>query len=219
MATEGQAVKPAELRGSASGPVFLSYSRKDRQFVDRLARDLKTAGTDVWMDQSGIQAGRAWDDAVQGALDSASRVIVILSEHSVASPNVLDEVASALDSGKACAPGTLSKLYRASAAATLAVHRLSARLRKWPGGAQKRVRWREREWVPPLARVSPGHLFRSQGFAQATDRRRLDWGSGSAGGWALAVDGVAPRQFAAGDASPEARYLTGHREAARSIWR
>ncbi len=104
MATDGQAVKSAEVRGSASGPVFLSYSRKDREFVDRLARDLKTAGTDVWMDQSGIQAGRAWDDAVQGALDSASRVIVILSEHSVASPNVLDEVASALDSGKTVLP-------------------------------------------------------------------------------------------------------------------
>lgn len=34
--------------------VFISYSRKDISFINRLAADLKNAGLDVWYDVSGI---------------------------------------------------------------------------------------------------------------------------------------------------------------------
>ena len=37
--------------------VFISYSRKDISFINRLAADLKNAGLDVWYDVSRIAGG------------------------------------------------------------------------------------------------------------------------------------------------------------------
>lgn len=104
MPSEGRARQISESPEVGTAPIFLSYSRKDRAFVDRLAHDLKVDGIAVWIDQSGIQAGKVWDVVVQGALDDASQVIVVLSPDSVMSRNVLDEVSSALDSGKNVIP-------------------------------------------------------------------------------------------------------------------
>ena len=38
--------------------VFLSYSRRDLGFVEKLASDLKEAGLDVWYDLSGLDGVR-----------------------------------------------------------------------------------------------------------------------------------------------------------------
>jgi hypothetical protein len=37
--------------------VFLSYSRKDLAFVERLAKDLQVAGLGVWYDLSDLEIG------------------------------------------------------------------------------------------------------------------------------------------------------------------
>ena len=45
--------------------VFLSYSRKDLAFVERLAKDLKAAGLQVWYDLSGLRIGMHWGKEIQ----------------------------------------------------------------------------------------------------------------------------------------------------------
>ena len=52
---------------------FVSYSREDSEFVLRLARDLKAAGANVWLDQLDIQPGHAWDSMIESALIAATR--------------------------------------------------------------------------------------------------------------------------------------------------
>jgi hypothetical protein len=37
--------------------VFISYSRRDLDFVEGLAADLGAAGLDVWYDLSGLEGG------------------------------------------------------------------------------------------------------------------------------------------------------------------
>jgi hypothetical protein len=83
---------------------FFSYARKDSEFVLRLASELKAGGANVWLDQLDIAAGTRWDRAVEEALAHSKTLIIVLSPASVASQNVLDEVAYALDEQKTLIP-------------------------------------------------------------------------------------------------------------------
>lgn len=87
---------------------FFSYSRTDSDFVLRLAKDLRDAGAELWLDQLDIKAGSHWDASIEVALNSASRLIVVLSTASVGSNNVMDEVSFALESGKSVIPVLIS---------------------------------------------------------------------------------------------------------------
>ena len=84
--------------------IFFSYSRSDSPFALTLAKDLREAGADIWIDQLDIPAGTHWDAAVEKALNSSAYVLVILSNASTASTNVMDEVSFALESGKKIIP-------------------------------------------------------------------------------------------------------------------
>lgn len=65
--------------------IFLSYSSKDRQPVERLAEKLKAQGFEVWTDRE-ILPGEDWQSAIETALDQASVFLFILSENSLGSP-------------------------------------------------------------------------------------------------------------------------------------
>lgn len=83
---------------------FFSYSRDDSEFTLRLAEDLKSAGAVVWLDQRDVHPGERWDRAVEAALTSCERMLLILSPSSVNSVNVMDEVSFALEENKAIIP-------------------------------------------------------------------------------------------------------------------
>lgn len=83
---------------------FLSYSRVDQEFVLRVARDLREAGADVWIDKLDIQYGERWDESIEKALKESRNMIVVLSPSSVGSNNVMDEVSYALEKGKRIVP-------------------------------------------------------------------------------------------------------------------
>ena len=84
--------------------IFFSYARPDSEFAEKLANDLRSAGASLWFDQYDILPGDRWDSAVQNALKTSPWLLVVLSPHSVASENVMDEVAEALKLGKKVVP-------------------------------------------------------------------------------------------------------------------
>lgn len=57
--------------------IFISYSRADAEFALKLAKDLRSAGADIWIDQLDIVSGERWDEAVEEALE----VLILLSKH------------------------------------------------------------------------------------------------------------------------------------------
>ena len=65
--------------------VFISYSRKDISFINRLAADLKNAGIDVWYDVTRIAGGARWRTEIENALRNSQYVIVVLSPDSIVS--------------------------------------------------------------------------------------------------------------------------------------
>jgi TIR domain len=90
---------------AANAPTaFFSYSREDLEFALRLAKDLKKAGANVWMDKLDIRPGQLWERKAEEALENCTRLLVILSPASVNSRNVMAEVAFALDEQKEVIP-------------------------------------------------------------------------------------------------------------------
>ena len=65
--------------------VFVSYSQKDRIFVERLIHDLRSSGINTQYDRDQILAGESWPKGIVRALGLASVVLWILSKHSVTS--------------------------------------------------------------------------------------------------------------------------------------
>jgi len=63
--------------------VFISYSRKDLVFVERLAKDLQSAGLEVWYDLSGLDGGARWGREIQNAIKESEIFVVVLSPNSI----------------------------------------------------------------------------------------------------------------------------------------
>jgi TIR domain len=63
--------------------VFISYSRKDLAFVERLAKDLQDAGLEVWYDLSGLDGGTRWGKEIQAAIQKSQIFVVVLSPNSI----------------------------------------------------------------------------------------------------------------------------------------
>ena len=49
--------------------IFISYSRKDIDFVRRLAGDLEKAGYEVWWDLTDLRGGDDWPRVIPAAIE------------------------------------------------------------------------------------------------------------------------------------------------------
>jgi ferric-dicitrate binding protein FerR (iron transport regulator) len=88
---------------------FISYSRADKEFAIKLARELRSSGYPIWLDQFDIPAGSRWDDEVERALRECSIFMIILTPASIASMNVKDEIGFAIHYGKRILPILVEK--------------------------------------------------------------------------------------------------------------
>jgi hypothetical protein len=84
--------------------VFLSYSRQDRAFVERLATDLQQSSVEVWRDVEQIVAGTNWQDAIAHGLLNAFALLYVSSENSVGSAWLDEELSIALRHGTQVVP-------------------------------------------------------------------------------------------------------------------
>ena len=87
-----------------SRDIFISYSRRDQEFVTRLASDLNAHVAGVWFDQSTIQAGQKWHDAIIEGIRECKAFILVLSPDAVESHWVREEVNKALELNKTIFP-------------------------------------------------------------------------------------------------------------------
>jgi len=85
------------------GHIFISYSHKDSSYVHRLAEALKQEGFEVWIDDN-IHYGSEWPRVVTRNLDASDGVIVVLSNNSLESDMVQNEVTRAREEKKPIFP-------------------------------------------------------------------------------------------------------------------
>jgi TolB-like protein len=74
----GESPKPAS---TPMGTVFLSYASQDADAAKRICDALRTAGIEVWFDQSELRGGDAWDQSIRKQIKTCDLFIPIVSGH------------------------------------------------------------------------------------------------------------------------------------------
>lgn len=83
--------------------VFISYSRKDSEFVAQLDRDLRRRKMIVWYDKH-LSAGEEWPPQLATQIAEATAMVVVISPTAVESKFVSWEIATARKLGKSIYP-------------------------------------------------------------------------------------------------------------------
>src|SRR5215213_10436584 len=84
----------------ATARLFLSYSRAQTPFVDRLADELEDRGYSLWLDYQTLVPAQPWFQQIEAGIDGAEVVLLVVSKESVNSKNVEPEWKRALQRGK-----------------------------------------------------------------------------------------------------------------------
>src|SRR6516162_11247070 len=75
----------AESRKATSTPtgaVFLSYASQDAEAARRICEALRSAGIEVWLDQSELRGGDAWDRQIRKQIHDCALFVPLISQHS-----------------------------------------------------------------------------------------------------------------------------------------
>jgi hypothetical protein len=84
--------------------VFISYSRKDKTFVETLDQTFREFHRDPWIDWDDIQTGEDWWQSICRGIEAADAFIFVLSPDSVASEVCRREIDYAVQCHKRCFP-------------------------------------------------------------------------------------------------------------------
>ena len=84
--------------------VFVSYSRRDKEFTDQLVLGLKACGFEAYIDREDIAAGEDWADRLGRLIEDADTVVYVLSPDSVSSEQCSWEVQETLRKSKRLLP-------------------------------------------------------------------------------------------------------------------
>ena len=90
------------MRSLAARPIefyscFISYSSKDEEFARRLHGDLQQANVRCWFAPEDLKIGEKFRTRIDESIRLYDKLMVILTERSIASPWVEDEVEAALE--------------------------------------------------------------------------------------------------------------------------
>ncbi len=62
-----------------SHAVFLSYASQDAQAAERICAALRAAGIEVFLDQSELRGGDAWDQKIRREIQDCALFIAVIS--------------------------------------------------------------------------------------------------------------------------------------------
>ena len=92
----------ADFTGRADA--FISYSRKDADFVQRLSEALDRRQQKVWVDLRDIRPAEDWSNRIDSGIENANNFIFVISANSMASPQCERELTHAINHGKRLVP-------------------------------------------------------------------------------------------------------------------
>ncbi|MEP7288873.1 MAG: toll/interleukin-1 receptor domain-containing protein [Chloroflexota bacterium] len=125
--------------------IFISYSRLDLDFVQKIVEQLRRRNYRVWLDKTNIKPGSKWQEAITSGVKASTGMIAFLSPNSVVSEWCGIEIDTALDAGLTVIPYVYRKCDLPSRLKSInaifhsepgAVDKLIAALDKLPEGAK-----------------------------------------------------------------------------------
>ena len=84
--------------------VFISYSRRNSEFVRKLNNALRRQGRETWVDWQDIPRGEEWLNEIHRGIENADAFVFVVSRHSLTSEICNDEVSYALEHNKRVMP-------------------------------------------------------------------------------------------------------------------
>ena len=84
--------------------VFISYSRRDREFVRELVAALDAEKREVWLDEKDIEVTAEWLTEIFSNIEAADNFLFVISPDSIASANTRKEIDHAAINGKRMVP-------------------------------------------------------------------------------------------------------------------
>jgi hypothetical protein len=72
--------------------VFISYSRKDKEFVQKLVAGLVAEKREVWLDERGIEPTAEWLKEIFDNIEAADNFLFVISPDSVVSSYARKEI-------------------------------------------------------------------------------------------------------------------------------
>ena len=88
--------------------VFISYSSKNKNIADAVVSEFEQHGIRCWYAPRDIRPGEEWVTAITGALEKAKVLVLIFTDESNSSRQVMNEVAVAFNAGLTIVPFRLS---------------------------------------------------------------------------------------------------------------
>ena len=88
--------------------VFISYSSKNKNIADAVVSEFEQNGIRCWYAPRDIRPGEEWVTAITGALEKAKVLVLIYTDESNSSRQVMNEVAVAFNAGLTIVPFRLS---------------------------------------------------------------------------------------------------------------
>src|SRR5450432_4232327 len=64
-----------------SHAVFLSYASQDAEAAQRICAALRSAGVEVWFDQSELRGGDAWDQSIRKQIKTCALFLPVISRN------------------------------------------------------------------------------------------------------------------------------------------
>lgn len=96
--------QPKEGQGAGMTDVFISYSRRDKVFTQKLVDALQAANREVWADWASIPAASDWDAEIKEGIEKTNTVLFVLSPEWIKSNECRKEMDHAIKMGKRMVP-------------------------------------------------------------------------------------------------------------------
>lgn len=84
--------------------IFISYSRRDKEFIQKLDQAFKSLQKDVWVDWEDIPPTADWWQEIKDGIDESDNFVFVISPDSVSSEVCGRELNYALENGKRLVP-------------------------------------------------------------------------------------------------------------------
>jgi hypothetical protein len=94
----------SRVKDRADYDIFISYSRRDKDFVRQLWEAIERANQNAWVDWDDIPPTADWRQEIYLGIEAANNFVFVISPHSIGSVVCAEELAHAIAQGKRLVP-------------------------------------------------------------------------------------------------------------------